>query len=60
MGGEYSNELRNEIYQRSCSLNYWNFNCYLTHKKHVLNYFALKMAAIIVAWRRHRRTESVW
>ncbi len=36
------------------------FNCYLTHKKHVLNYFALKMAAIIVAWRRHRRTESVW
>ncbi len=29
---------------------------YLTsQKKHVLNYFALEVAAIIVAWRRHLR-----
>ncbi len=30
-----------------------------TPKKHVLNYFALEMAAVIVARRRHRREQRV-
>ncbi len=59
MGGEYSNESRNEIYNGLRSSNYWYLHHYLTPpKKHVLNYFALEMTAIIVAsW--HRREDRV-
>ncbi len=55
MGGEYSNESRNAIYKSLHSSNYWHLHHYFTLKKHLLNYFAPEMAAIAVAWRRHRR-----
>ncbi len=60
MGREYSNESRSVFYSRLRSSNYWQLCHYLTPpKKHVLNYFALEMAAIIVARRRHRREQRV-